>query len=143
MTRQNKRTVQGKVGQRSHTLWYVWWTKHTLNGVLFFRANSCRRRITNIISLVERFSRKPLCFSCRIPMRSQYSLKWRAMVSSSILPACATSEIPLWLSHSSRSFYLWNAKAMVSFRFCAATPPLSSKYKRRYRAVSGIGRDHC
>ena len=142
MTRQKSEYCPGE-GRSTESYALVWWTKHTLNGVRFFRANSCRRRIRNIISLVERFSWKPLCSPCRIPMRSQYSLRWRAMVSSSILPACATSEIPLWLSHSSRSFYLWNAKTMVSFHFCATTPPLSSKYKRRYRAVSGTGRDHC
>ena len=40
---------------------------HTYNGICFFRANSCSRRITNITSVVERFGRKPLCSSGRIP----------------------------------------------------------------------------
>ena len=40
----------------------------------FFRARFSNRRITNIISVVERFGRKPLCSSGRIPTRSQYSL---------------------------------------------------------------------
>ena len=61
----------------------------------FFRASSCNRRIINIVSVVERFGRKSLCTSGRIPTRSQYSLRRRAMIFSSILPACATSEMPL------------------------------------------------
>ena len=47
------------------------------------------------MSAVERFGRKPLCSSGRIPTRSQYSLRWRAMSFSSILPAGATSEMPV------------------------------------------------
>ena len=54
----------------------------------FFRASSCNRRITNIISVVERVGRKPFCSSGRILARS--SLRWRAMIFSSISPACAT-----------------------------------------------------
>ena len=69
--------------------------KYTYNGNCFFRANSYSRRITNIISMVERFGRKPLCSSGRISTRSQYSLRRRAMIFSTILPACATSEMPL------------------------------------------------
>ena len=69
--------------------------KHTYIGMRFFLVTSCSRRITNIISVVERFGRKPLCSSGRVSMRSQYSLKRRAMIFGSILPACATSEIPL------------------------------------------------
>ena len=42
---------------------------------LFFRASSCSRQITNIISVVERFGRKLLYSSGRIPTRSPYSLK--------------------------------------------------------------------
>ena len=64
-------------------------------GIRFFRANSYNRQTTNIILVVERFGRKPLCSSGRIPTRSQYSLRRRAMIFSSILPACATSEMPL------------------------------------------------
>ena len=45
--------------------------KHTYNGIRFFRANSCSRRTTNIMSVVERFGRKPLCSSGRTPKRSQ------------------------------------------------------------------------
>ena len=44
--------------------------KHTYNGICFLRANSCSQRNTNIISAVERFGRKPLCSSGRIPKRS-------------------------------------------------------------------------
>ena len=70
--------------------------KHTYSGICFFCASSFKRRITNIISVVvERFGRKPLCFSGRIPTRSQYSLRRRAMIFSSILQVCATSEMPL------------------------------------------------
>ena len=63
--------------------------KHTYCGIRFFRASSCNRRITNIISVAQWFARKPLCSSGRIATRSQYSLKRRAMMFSSILPACA------------------------------------------------------
>ena len=49
--------------------------KHADNGICFFRANSCSRRITKIISVVERFGRKPLCSYGRIPTRSQYSIE--------------------------------------------------------------------
>ena len=69
--------------------------KQYIQRIHFFRANSCSRRITNIISVVERFGRKPLCSSDRTPTRSQYSLRWRARIFSSILPACTASEIPL------------------------------------------------
>ena len=72
----------------------------------FFRANSCSRRITNIISVVEWFGRKPLCSSGRIPARSEYSLRRRAMIFSSILPVCATSEKALQLPHFVLSFFL-------------------------------------
>ena len=65
--------------------------KHSYNGICFFRANSCSRRITNIMSVVERFGRKPLSSSGRIPTRPQYSLGWRATIFSSIVPAGATS----------------------------------------------------
>ena len=47
-------------------------TKDTYSGICFFCANSCSRRITNIISVVERLGRKPLCSSGRIFTRSQY-----------------------------------------------------------------------
>ena len=65
--------------------------KHTYNGICLFRVNSYNPRITIIISVVERFGRKPLCSFSRIPTRSQYSLRRRAMIFSTILPACATS----------------------------------------------------
>ena len=68
--------------------------KHTYSGIRFFHASSCNRRITNIISVVERFGRETPCSSGRIPTRSQYSLRQRAMIFSSILPACATSVMP-------------------------------------------------
>ena len=69
--------------------------EHKYGGIRFFRASSCNRRITNIVSVVERFGRKLLYSSGRIPKRSQYSLRRRAKIFSNILPACATSEIPL------------------------------------------------
>ena len=40
-------------------------------GIRLFRANSCSRRITNIMSGVERFGRKPLWSSGRTAKRSQ------------------------------------------------------------------------
>ena len=97
--------------------------KHTYSGICFFRASSCNRRITNIISVVERFGRKPFCSSGRIPTRSQYSLRRRAMIFSSILPACATSEVPLQLPHSVRSFFLWSTMMIASFYCCNTSPP--------------------
>ena len=69
--------------------------KYTYSGICFFRANFCSLRTTNIISTVERFGWEPLCSSGRIPTRSQYPLRRRARIFSSILPACATSKIPL------------------------------------------------
>ena len=48
--------------------------------ICFFHANSCSRRI--MITSVERFGRKLLCSFGRIPTRSQYSLRRRAMVSA-------------------------------------------------------------
>ena len=44
--------------------------KHTYNEIRFCRVNFCSPRITNMISGAERFRRKPLCSSGRIPMRS-------------------------------------------------------------------------
>ena len=96
---------------RDHILWHAKADEYcpeegSINGVVrfgkvdkayiernsFFRASSCNRRTTNIIqeSVVERFGRKPLGSAGRIPTRSQYSLKPRAMIFSTILPACAT-----------------------------------------------------
>ena len=83
----------------------------------------CNRRITNIILVVARFGRKPLCPSGRIPTRSQYSLRRRAMIFTSILPACATSEMPLQMPHSVRSSFLWIAMMMASFHCYLAPPP--------------------
>ena len=119
--------------------------KHTYNEISFFRFNYCSsRQITNIISVVERFGRKPLCSSGRIPTRSQYSLKWWARTFSSIFPAYATSEMPLEeLSYSAQSFFLWSTNKMVaSFHCCAAAPRPLSKYKRRFRACFGAGRNN-
>ena len=45
--------------------------KHTYNGIRFFRASYCSRRITNIMSVVERFGLKSLWSSGRTPKRSQ------------------------------------------------------------------------
>ena len=110
--------------------------KHTQSGIRFFRTSSCNRRITNIISVVERFGRKPLCSSGRIPTRSQYSLRRRAMTFSSILPVCATSEMPLQLPHSVRSFFL-RTMMMTYFHCCGTSPPLqirttiSNSFQRR------------
>ena len=95
-------TVQRRV-QSTESYALVRSIKHTHSGILFFRASSSNRRITNIISVVQRFGRKPLCSSGRIPTRSQYSLRRRAMIFSSILPACATSEMPLRQLHSCRT----------------------------------------
>ena len=114
--------------------------KHTHGGIRFFRASSCNRRITKIISVVERFGRKPLCSSGRIRIRSQYSLRQRVMIFSSTLPACATSEMPLLFPHSVRSFFLWGTTIGTSST--AAALHLLSKYERRYRAVFGAGQDH-
>ena len=108
--------------------------KQTYNEVHLFRARSCSRRITNIILVVKRFGRKPFCSSGRIPTRSQYSLRRRAMIFSSILPACTISEIPFSLPHSVRSFLLWSTMMMAYFYCCGNPTP--SKYKRRYGAVS-------
>ena len=59
--------------------------KHRYSGHRFFRANSCSRRITKIISMVERFGRKLLCSFGRIPTCSQHSLRPRAMIFSTSL----------------------------------------------------------
>ena len=69
-------------------------TKHTHNGICFFRAQSCSRRIINIILVVKRFGRKPLCSSGRISTRAQYSLRRLAKTFSIMLSACTTSEMP-------------------------------------------------
>ena len=59
-------TVQRKVrSTESYAL--VRTIKHAYSGIRFFRASSCNRRITNIISVVEQFGRKLLCSSGRIP----------------------------------------------------------------------------
>ena len=116
-------TVQKRV-QSTESYALVRSIKQTYNVICFFRANSCSRRMTNIISVVERFGRKPLCSSDRIPTRSQYLLRRRAMIFGSILPACATSEMPLYLPHSARSFFLWSTMMMASFHCCGTSPPL-------------------
>ena len=54
--------------------------KHTKNGIRFVPASTCSRQVPNIIPMVKRFGRKPLCYSGRIPTRSQYSLRWRARI---------------------------------------------------------------
>ena len=74
--------------------------------------------LRNVILDVERFGRKLLCSPGRIPARSQHSLRPGVMAFSSILADCATSGIPLYLSHSSQSFFLWNTMMMASFHFC-------------------------
>ena len=77
-TPKRARTVQrGVRSTESYAL--VRSIKHTYSGIRFFRASSCNRRITNIISVVGRFGRKPLCSSGRIPTRSQYSLRRRGV----------------------------------------------------------------
>ena len=57
-------------------------------------------RIKNIISVVERF--ETIMFLQQDPhgLTVVSSLRRRAMILSSILPACVTSEIPLYLPHS-------------------------------------------
>ena len=70
--------------------------KHTYGVIRFFYANSYSRRTTNIVSVVQLFGQKPLCSSDRITARSKDSpLSRRAMIFSSILPVCTTSEIPM------------------------------------------------
>ena len=102
--------------------------KCSYNGNRFFPADSCSRRIANTISVVERFGRKQLCSSGRIPTRWQYSLRRRAIIFSSILSACATSEILLYIPHSVRSFVLWSNVMMAYFHCCGTPPPHPSKY---------------
>ena len=98
---------------RDHILWHAKAGEYcpeegSINGVVRFskvdkayiQQNSFLPRqllqpTNHIILVVERFGWKPLCSSGRIPTRSQYSLRRRAMVFSSNLPACATSEMPL------------------------------------------------
>ena len=110
--------------------------KHSYSGIHFFHASSCNRRITNIISAVERFGRKTPCSSGRIPMRSQYSLRRRAMIFSSILPACATSVMPCSYRTLSDHF-LWSTMMIPYFHCCGTSPPLqmrttiSSSLRRR------------
>ena len=74
--------------------------KAYIHGIRFFSVNSCSRRITNITLWVERFGWKPLYSSGMIPTRSQYSLRRRTRIFSSILPACATSAMLFSLPHS-------------------------------------------
>ena len=111
--------------------------KHIHNGISFFRANSCSRRITNILSVVERFDRKPLCSSGRIPTRSQYSLRRRAIIFSNILPACATSATPLKSPHSVRSLFLWSTTMMAFFHCHSTSPPLRIRTPIFYRDAFG------
>ena len=114
--------------------------KHTYSGIRFFRASSCNRRITNIISVVERFGRKPLCFSGRIPTRSQYSLRQRAMIFSSILPACYQRDAPVVAVLCPILLFVeYHEDGIFPLLRHLAPPP---KYERRHRALSGAGRDH-
>ena len=98
--------------------------KHTYGGIRFFRASSCNRRLRNIISVVERFGRKQLYSSGKIPTRSQYSLRLRAITVSSILPACATIEMLLLFPHSVPSFFLWSTMMMTYFHCCDTSSPI-------------------
>ena len=88
--------------------------KHTYNGIRFFLANFCSRRIT-IISVVKRFGRTPLCSSGKIPTRSQYSRE----------------------AASVGSFFLWSTMTITYFHRCDTSPPLqiqttiSSSLRRR------------
>ena len=116
--------------------------KHAYKRVRFFRANTCRCQITCIISVVKRLGLNPLCFYGRIPTRSLYWLRRRAMIVSSILLACTTSEIPLKLPHSVRSFVLLSTMMMAYFHCCCGTSP-PYQYKRLFRAVFVTGYDHC
>ena len=103
----------------NHSFWYVKTREYcpeegSINGIVRFGRvdkayihgrnsilqRQLSRQITNITLLVERFGWKPLYSSGMIPTRSQYSLRRRARIISSILPACATSAMPLLLSHS-------------------------------------------
>ena len=49
--------------------------KHKYTGVSFFRASSCSRRTTNIMSTVERWGLNPHCSSGRMFSDSQQSLR--------------------------------------------------------------------
>ena len=134
--------IVGLTNDRDHLLWHA--TKGersseegSINGVVrfgkvdkayikrarFFRANTCRCRITYITSVVKQFGLNPLCFYGRIPTRSIFWLRRRAMIVSSILLACTTSEIPLKLPHSFRSFVLLSTMIMAYFHCCGTPPP--------------------
>lgn len=63
------------------------------DGIRVFDANSCNRWITIIMPVVERFGREPLCSPGRIPTSLS---RRRVMISISILPACASSEVRLF-----------------------------------------------
>ena len=90
--------------------------------------------------VVKPFGLNPLCFCGRIPTRSLYWLRRRAMIVSSILLACTTSEIPLKLLHSVRSLVLLSTMMMAYFHCCGTSLP--SQYKRLFRAVFVTGYDH-
>ena len=112
--------------------------KHTFKRARFFRANICRCRITYITPVVKQFGLNPLCFYGRIPTRSLYWLRRRAMIVSSILLACTTSEIPLKLPHSVRSFALLSTMIMAYFHCCGTSPLpiqtiISSNLRHRLR----------
>ena len=136
---QNGRALSRRgFGQQSRTLWLVRSMKHTYGGICFFRASSFRQRCRNIISVVERFGRKPLCSSGRIPTRSQYSLRRRAVQQyladvryqrDTLVVAALCPPILLFMEYHDDD---------GNFHCCSTCPPY--KYKRRYRAVSV--RDH-
>ena len=75
-------TIQRRV-RSSESYALVRSIKHTYSGNRFFRASSCSRRITNIISVIEQFGRKPLCSSGKISTRSRYSRPESPPLSSS------------------------------------------------------------
>ena len=100
--------------------------KHTCSGIRFFRASSCNRRITNIISVVERFGRKPPCSSGRIPTCSQY---FAAAASDDFQQYLAgvhyQRDVPV-VTALCPSFFSWRTMLMAHIS-TAATPRPPSK----------------
>ena len=58
--------------------------------VLLVRRNPCSLRTTNLISVVQRWGRKPHCSSGRIPAFSQKSQRQLDTILRRTLPVCAT-----------------------------------------------------
>ena len=138
-TPQRATTVQRRVrSTESYAL--VRSIKHTYNITCFFRAYSCSRRITNIISVVERFGRKPFCLFLRQDPHA-----------FAVLAEAANDDLQQYLAgvlcqrDASVVAALYRILLFMEYHddgifSLTAVPP--SKNKRRYRAVYGAGRDH-